>query len=42
MNSFAVVASFEEKVAEFAGAKYAVAVATGTWALFLACRMLKV
>lgn len=42
MNSFSVVSSFEEKVAEFAGSKYAVAMATGTWALFLSCRMLNV
>lgn len=41
-DSFAVVAKFEERVAEFCGAKYGVAVATGTWAIFLACQMLKV
>ncbi len=41
-DSFAVVARFEERVAEFAGAKYGVALATGTWAIFLACKMLKV
>ncbi len=41
-DSFAVVARFEERVAEFAGAKYGVAVATGTWAIFLCCKMLKV
>lgn len=42
MNSFAIVSQFEEKVAEFAGAKYGVALATGTWAIFLSCVLLKV
>jgi len=42
MNSFEVVSRFEEKVAEFAGSKYAVAVATGTWAIFLSCVHAKV
>lgn len=37
-RSFDVVTRFEELVAEFAGAKYGVAVATGTWAIFLSCR----
>ena len=35
MNSFGVVDSFEESVAKFAGSRYAVAVNTGTSALFL-------
>ena len=35
MRSFAVVDAFEKAVAEFAGSKYAVAVNTGTSALFL-------
>jgi len=35
MNSFDVVNRFEEKVAEFAGSRYAVATNTGTSALFL-------
>lgn len=42
MNAFGVVKAFEESVAKFSGAKYAVAVNTGTSALFLsmvyACR----
>lgn len=37
MNSFDVVRNFEDKVARFAGSKYCVAVATGTWAIFLSC-----
>lgn len=35
MNSFAIVREFERRVAEFAGAKYAVAVNSGTNAIFL-------
>ena len=35
MNSFEIVREFERKVAEFAGSKYAVAVNTGTSAIFL-------
>jgi dTDP-4-amino-4,6-dideoxygalactose transaminase len=34
-GSFAVVEAFEQRVAEFAGAKYAIATMTGTAALFL-------
>lgn len=41
-DSFAVVSKFEQRVAAFAGAKYGVAVATGTWALFLSCKLLNV
>ena len=39
-NSFDVVRMFERRVAEFAGSKYAIAVATGTWALFLCAKYL--
>lgn len=38
MNSFSVVDQFEKKVAEFAGAKYAIATNTGTSALFLSMK----
>lgn len=38
MNSFDTVERFEQRVAEFAGAKYAVATMTGTWAIFLALK----
>lgn len=38
MNSFSVVDQFEKKVAEFAGAKYAVATNTGTSAIFLSMK----
>lgn len=38
-TAFQVVEMFEKRVAEFAGAKYAIAVATGTWAIFLAARL---
>lgn len=41
MNSFSVVRQFEERVADFAGAKYAVAVNTGTSALFLSLQYAK-
>jgi dTDP-4-amino-4,6-dideoxygalactose transaminase len=37
LNSFHVVDQFEQRVAEFAGSKYAVATSTGTAALFLSC-----
>jgi dTDP-4-amino-4,6-dideoxygalactose transaminase len=37
-DAFAVVEKFEKRVAAFAGAKYGVAVASGTWAVFLACK----
>ena len=37
MNSFQVVDRFEQRVAEFAGAPYAVATSTGTAAVFLSC-----
>jgi dTDP-4-amino-4,6-dideoxygalactose transaminase len=37
-----VVRMFERSVAEYAGSRYAVAVDTGTAALFLACKYLKV
>lgn len=38
MNAFSVVSQFEEAVARFAGAPYAVAVNTGTSAIFLALK----
>lgn len=38
MNSFGIVREFEQKVADYAGSKYAVAVATGTWAIFLSMK----
>lgn len=38
MNAFAIVDLFEQAVAKFAGAKYAVAVNTGTSALFLSLK----
>ena len=38
MNSFDVVTRFEQRVAEFAGARHGVAVSTCTAALFLSCR----
>ena len=38
MTSFTVVDEFERRVAEFAGAKYAVATSTGTAALFLSLK----
>ena len=38
MNAFDVVRQFEKTVAEFAGAKYAVAVNTGTSAIFLSLK----
>lgn len=41
MNAFSIVRQFEERVAEFAGSKYAVAVNTGTSALFLSLQYLK-
>lgn len=41
-TSFDVVAQFEHKVAEFAGAKHGIAVASGTWAIFLACKYYQV
>lgn len=41
-RAFDVVRAFESRVAAYAGAKYGVAVATGTWAIFLSCRLLKV
>ena len=37
MNPYTAVAEFEEVIAAWAGAKYAVAVESGTAALFLAC-----
>lgn len=40
MNSFAVVEQFEASVAKFAGSKYAVAVNTGTSALFLSMKFM--
>lgn len=41
-NSFAIVEEFERRVAEFAGAPYAVAVDCCTNALFLCCKYLQV
>lgn len=41
-DSFAVVEKFEQRVAAFVGAKYGVAVASGTWAIFLACKYCQV
>lgn len=38
MNCFSVVSQFEEAVAKFSGSKYAVAVNTGTSALFLSMK----
>ncbi len=38
MSAFDVVRQFERRVAEFSGAKYAVAVSTGTAALFLSLK----
>jgi len=42
MNAWNVVRDFENVVAEYAGAPYAVAVDSCTWALFLCCRYLHV
>ena len=42
MNAYGVVEEFERRVAEFAGAPYAVAVESGTAALFLPCKYLDV
>lgn len=41
MNAFSVVGQFEDAVAKFAGSKYAVAVNTGTSAIFLALKYLQ-
>lgn len=41
-RAFRVVEMFEEAVAEYAGARYAVSVESCTFALFLACRSLNV
>ena len=38
MNSFAIVEEFEQRVAEFAGSRFAVATNTGTSALFLSMK----
>jgi len=37
MNPYKSVAEFEEAIAHFAGAKYGVAVESGTAAIFLSC-----
>ncbi len=42
MNSYEVVESFEKRVADYAGSKYAVAVDSCTNALFLSCFYLNV
>ena len=41
MNSFFIVEAFERAVAEFAGARYAVAVNSGTNALFLSLKFVR-
>lgn len=41
MNAFAIVREFERVVAEFAGAKHAVAVNTGTSAIFLSLKFIQ-
>lgn len=42
MNPYSIITSFEQKVAEYAGAKYGVAVNSCTNALLLSCAYLKV